>query len=87
MGSWSPSAQPQVMWSDVTLWGPLWAKVLPWKQPEAAVQLATCGISKAMCKSPIKSLSCSPPSSNGSHRIIYEAQVEKTSGTTQGHKA
>lgn len=48
MGSWSPSTPPQVMWSDVTLWGPLWAKVLPWKQPEAAVQLATCGISKCV---------------------------------------
>lgn len=42
---------------------------------------------KAMCKSPIKSLSCSPPSSNGPHKIIYEAQVGKTSSTTQSHKA
>lgn len=42
---------------------------------------------KAMCKSPIKSLSCSPPSSNGPHSIIYEAQVGKTSSFTSGHKA
>ena len=42
---------------------------------------------KAMCKSPIKSLSCSPPSSNGPHGIIYVAQVGKTSSLTQGHKA
>lgn len=42
---------------------------------------------KAMSKSPIKSLSFSPPNSNGPHKIIYGAQVRKTSSTTQGHKA
>lgn len=42
---------------------------------------------KAMCKSPIKLLCCSPPSSNGPHRIIYETQVGKTSSATQGREA
>lgn len=80
---WGPGAALlRSPWCDFTLWVQLRAGASPWKQPEAAVQLA-----EAMCKSPINSLSCSPPSSNGPHRIIYDAQVGKTSSATQGRKA
>lgn len=42
---------------------------------------------KGMWKLPIKSLSCSPPSSHGPHRTIYKAQVGKISSTANSPQA
>lgn len=43
---WGPGAAlPRLLQSDFTLWGQLQAGAVPWKLPEAAVQLAMCGFS------------------------------------------